>query len=706
MVPTRLDAGTPGFQEVVTQDVVTRESPADVNDLTGVRVGILPATRRILADTPLTETVQWMRAELDAAAGEWEGLQIGLRPEQPLIVSSMDASDLACAGGSTVSNSNIRLYRQWYVNVTDPSPGSMTFHERRAGLYPDPLIPFGDPYHDDHQPVGVPFTLDAGATGAIYVDWYLPPDTPPGTCTGKLDLHFLPDGHLPIELAVYVYDFALPQERTVATAFGTGTGGLRHFHGGPTDPPDKDLGVIGDRYFQALHEHRLDPTNVSAPIDFQFEQDGTLKPVDWTGYDAAVGRFLDGTLFEDGVGVARFSTGWFEPGRGTGIFTPDQYSRAAEALALHLEAKGWLDHAYIYAIDEPWLEGGAEAQANYAQINADYALLTARTDLWRDRVMVTGPYHAPIADSVGIWCPDTVMYEDWCTKQPGREEYAPLLAAGKSLWFYACLQNRPPYAGFDIDTAIGYEPRIMMWGAWYERASGFLYWRTTHWAHDDPWNYLRDVDSFKGFARTGDGFLFYPGDHHGDAGGKGSPQGVSIDGPIVSLRMKQARDGMEDWEMFKLAESLGAGDFVRRQVERAYTRFGDSLVEACGVEHMYCPDDQPWTLDEQVLLDARRQVALKVQYLLNPGKYPDPEGTTPSEPAPEAVTETVTDAVTETATGPEAVTETDTVAETATEASGGAGCATGGSTSASIIVSLLILAVVALRRSSPGAAAR
>jgi MYXO-CTERM domain-containing protein len=62
-------------------------------------------------------------------------------------------------------------------------------------------------------------------------------------------------------------------------------------------------------------------------------------------------------------------------------------------------------------------------------------------------------------------------------------------------------------------------------------------------------------------------------------------------------------------------------------VRRAYRRFGNLFMEDCARADLgyYCPDDQPWTLDEDVLLDARRRVASKLLFLTHPDRYPDPE---------------------------------------------------------------------------------
>jgi len=291
----------------------------------------------------------------------------------------------------------------------------------------------------------------------------------------------------------------------------------------------------------------------------------------------------------------------------------------------------------VYAIDEPWLRNPEE---DYAQIRSDADVLFSASDLWRGRVLVTGPFEESIAGKVGIWCPDAQMYEGWyhCwDPMPGWDTYSERLALGEELWFYVCRIDYPPYAGYDIDTGIGYEPRIVKWGTWYERASGFLYWSVNCWIDKDAWNVLGDFES-EFDARNGNGFLLYPGDHDGTADGRGSPPGVAVDGPIVSYRLKQIRDGLEDWEMFRLASELGGEDFVRRQVRRAYVRFGEfALFEDCTEPddpYKYCPENQPWTLDEEVLFDVRQKVAQKILFLEYPDRYPDPEAqpeTTPED---------------------------------------------------------------------------
>jgi hypothetical protein len=580
-------------------------------------VGVAPSTVKVLPEIPVP-AAQAIR--LQAALGEWEGFQVAVRDAAGLTGVDLVVSDLAGPGGATLSSAQAHRYREVFLDIEEPSGVSMTLHEREPGLYPDPLVPFVDPYSG--EALAAPFDLAPDETGAIYVDIEIPRAATPGTYRGSATL--TADGIDPVNLSITleVWAFALPETRTVATSYGFSWNQVERFHGGPEGTTD--VTPIIDRYYLALHEHRIDPTNVNGPVTFTFDDGGTLEPVDWTDYDAAVGPWLDGSRFPDGEGVTRFNVGRFRPGGGTGSMSDHEWGQAAAAFAEHLEEKGWWEHGYVYATDEPWLNGGIDT---YTQIHEDAQRLFSYSELWRGHILVTSPYQEIIDGDVGIWCPVTPMFGDWFYYEgwyEGREFYA--ARTDEELWFYVCNANFPPSAGYDIDTPIGHEPRIVKWGAWFEGASGFLYWRTNYWVENDPWNVWRNVDQFGNmFARNGDGFLLYPGDHDGTAGGKGSPEWVAIDGPIVSYRLKQVRDGLEDWELFALASDLGGETYARAQVGRAYDRFGDFFLENCDIEACYCPEDQPWTLDPELLEEVRGNIAAKVLFLLDPDTWPDPE---------------------------------------------------------------------------------
>ena len=593
-----------------------------------VQVGVAPATRKVL---PADDVPDAVIAELHAARGEWEAFQLVIVDPAGATGLNVELSDLSGPDGASIAASQARLYREWFLDVQVGSPGQVSLHERDPGLYPDPLIPLEDPWGD--APAGAPFDLAPGEVGVVFVDLFVPRDAVPGEYSGTAAVA----GGPVIDVRLTVWPFQLPAERTVATSFAFSYNIPGKFHGGSEGDDAANYPAILHRYYEALHEHRIDPTRVVGPVDFEFDEQGQLQDVDWTEYDAAVEPWMDGSKFDDGVGVTRFDVARFSPGHPGGLDSEEIL--AAGALARHLDERGWWDRAYVYAIDEPVFNGG---DAAYQQIHDDVQALVDAEPLWEGHTLVTSSYDERIDGDVGIWCPVNTMLGDWFYPSgvhPGAEFYAERADLGEELWIYVCNADFPPAAGYDIDTAIGYEPRIVKWGAWYEGATGFLYWRTNFWVADDPWNVFRDPDLFGSFlARNSDGFLLYPGDHAGTEAPLGSPDEIELDGPIVSYRLKQIRDGLEDWELFRLAEDLGVGAFAREQVERAHTRFGDIFTEDCTgtIERSYCPDDQPWTLDEEVLLDARRQVAAKVAFLTDPDNWPDPEAVEPPAEQPPA----------------------------------------------------------------------
>jgi hypothetical protein len=498
---------------------------------------------------------EWM-AVLRAARNESESFQMALRDDEEAVLG-VDAvvSNLWGPPGSVIPRENVRLYREHLVEVTIPSfRFGVVGNPRWVGEYPDPLVPFRDPYDPTHPPVGAPFDVPVGRSLAIWVEVEAPADAAPGIYVGALTVTSENQGPTVVPILLQVWDIAIPAERRVATSYGFSHNLVLDYHGGPDGRWDEESQRILQRYEDELHGHRVDTTRlhygVSTP--FRFDENGELLPVDWSAYDAAVGPRLSGEYYSDGIGPARFNAGFFCPGRRGGLeesLTDEQYQACAAAFAAHLVEMGWMDRAYIYVRDEPFLE-----PISYLRIAEDIALMVEADPAWEGRFLCTSFYTDLLAGSIGIWCPDTIYYDEWYLgwlgiRFYGREEFPERFALGEELWFYVCNANMPPYAGYDIDSLYAYEPRMLMWQSWYEGATGFLYWRTNYWQREDPWGTLIDPVTFPIIARNGDGFLLYPGDHDGTAAPAGSPEEIALDGPVGTVRLKATRDGLEDWEL-------------------------------------------------------------------------------------------------------------------------------------------------------------
>ena len=76
--------------------------------------------------------------------------------------------------------------------------------------------------------------------------------------------------------------------------------------------------------------------------------------------------------------------------------------------------------------------------------------------------------------------------------------------------------------------------------------------------------------------------LFYPGTNAG------------INGPIASVRLKNLRDGMEDYEYFVLLEKRGGEDIIEEIVKSAVPTWGS------------------WDQDTDRLLERRRTIANEI----------------------------------------------------------------------------------------------
>jgi hypothetical protein len=580
---------------------------------------------------------------LEAARGEWEGFQVGVELETGQSELRLELTDLAGPGGFTIPATTVAVFREAWVKIDTPSPcqGLIDFdckanpaYDRLAGFYPDPLVPIlgeravtpDGPGMRARLPAATPF----GPGAVLWLELQVPPEAPAGKYAATLRLaaeassigrpRACPSVSPVFAVELTVWDFALPAERHVATSYIFDRKALWRYHGGPKGPDAKTRERIERAYEVEIHRHRLDFTNHPAPLAFSKGPDGRLLPPDFGAWDAVMAPRLDGSYYPDGAGIRRFNVPFFAPGHGRAGLDGKTWAEAAALFAQHLGERGWLERAYLYAADEPWLPG----HSGYAaRIAADTALLGQRTKGWQGHVLVTGPWLEILNTSTDIWCPVTAMYDDsyWPKGMwPGKEKYAELKKAGKELWFYVCNANFPPTMGYDLDSPVGWEPRLLHWGAWREGASGFLYWHLNWWQSPEPWQKLANPELFgELYARNGDGILVYPGNHDGTEVGHGSPPDVAIDGPVVSLRLKQIRDGIEDWEMLLLLERLGGRGFAEKQVATVYRSFGvppDQLD----------PRDPPWTLDPEALLAARGQIARKIEHLLHPDLHTDPEG--------------------------------------------------------------------------------
>lgn len=546
----------------------------------------------------------------------WASWQLVVRGKGGMlrqVTVAMDG-DLSDGNGHTLAKSNVTFFREAFINLAGigfankgnmPVPQSSPTGDTNV---PDPLIPLVDPYTG--QNAGQPFDVPADRNQPVLIDVFVPEGTTAGTYTGTIKVS-ASGATADVPLSVTVWDIDVPDMLSVKTHFKMSINSLYKYHGGVAQcqggncylDVTKDSLALVKRYEDLAHEHRIDTGQQLIPVP----NNGCEIPSqsDWDSYDTYMTPYMEGYHFNDGVPSTRFNVP-FNPGQNYGIDGtcgpvaphPDQakFSALAKAWADHLKSKGWFEKAIAYAYDEP-------VPSAYMGIAQGSDWLQKGDPDWKAHVMDTlapNDENATLfGPAIGIYTVSLPLYGKWSGvyKNYGPDEWPGLFAQGTELWFYTANAVLPPYPTISTDTLDGYEPLIQLWGAWNEKATGFLYWDVTAWEENNPWGPNNT------WSLPGDGVLIYPGNHDGNSSPIGSPSDVAIDGPIPSYRLKTLRQGLQDWALFRLAEEMGLRDVVEQQVATVYSQLGG--CNSCP----FPPSGFYWQTEEDAIVAARAAVA-------------------------------------------------------------------------------------------------
>jgi hypothetical protein len=492
-------------------------------------------------------------ATIKAARNEYEAFQIVVRAPDGEALSNVNAEASDLVGPAVISRSNITLYRAHYVQVVQASPGS----PYPPGWWPDALIPFKHP--ETGQPLGgrfpaAPFPVSAGQNQPVWVEGYVPTGTPAGTYTGEVTLTAA-NGHTTVvPVTLTVWNFTLPKNSSVRTAFGH----LWYFWNAFGVSPSTG-GDIEWRISKTMLQHRVTLNRPGWTLGW-FTSDGTALPADeqlqeWLGTLGATTWEIPSDLFANPVGADRA-----------------KMIRYLRTIYDYLNARGWSDRAFLYTptTDEP---GSAQ---DYQEIR-DFAAMVheANPNL---RVLVTEqltPENASwgsLDGSADIWVPRFSDYNASAAQT--------LQAAGDRVWVYTTGVTPAPVWLLDYPVL---NFRVPLWMNWVNRVQGVLYWTSTYWAEvSDPWTDTRTMHDGP-YVLNGEGSLVYPGN------------AVGYSGAIASARLKALRDGLEDYEYLKLLGSVtgtSVADSIARTIATSFTS---------------------WNRSAEALQDARETLAERIE---------------------------------------------------------------------------------------------
>ncbi len=572
------------------------------------------------------------QVKLLAGANETVSFQVvlegGERGADGVNVSWSEFSTLGGATTSRIPASSIRAYRMlaiqvskypdWYLRLAD-GPAEP------AGIY-DPLVPI------DASAAPAPvFTVKPGQRLALWVDVAVPRSALPGTYSATFSLGS-PDGRKwSATLSMEVLAFVLPDERVIPAVGGFGHRQLMRAlltrDSKPFDPVylDRDnpmvrrgLVLIRD-LMRMAHEHRVDLFDTDIHPILKRTGVGEVN-LDWKDYDAIVQPYLDGSAFDDHIGVPAwpmpFSQDWPNPAHYDGAASANYASAVTQLLTearKHLACPvggGAGDAGKVDIVGKNiflWPARNIQAPEGYATHMALAAL--ARKAVPDVPILSQLPPQAPpgsdwavpkgFRETADIFAPRGEFFDPnlpapaKAFQQAQGGTGSPLPAPlGAGAWLASA---RPPWLPSLGLIAKPADARAMPWFALKYGCTGLLLPDVLHWS-GDPFAPVAEAEMR----------LFYPGSVAG------------LEAPLPSVRLKRLRRGLQDITyLWILNHRQRQG--VAQAVTNAMVRYGG--LAAAGDNYLDCRLDG-WVADGATWELARRVLAEEVQAVVTPEKAP------------------------------------------------------------------------------------
>jgi len=452
-----------------------------------------------------------------------------------------DAGDLSNSVGR-----RIEVFREEFLRVKESSRG-LYFDEQRQHI-----LPMGN-WADILTPTSVadafkPLNIAPGRIQPYWVDVYVPRGTPSGSYYGWLSV-VTPDSgaryQLPVRL--YVADLELPKTFSLQTlAYLADSRQIRRRHGVESGTPEYER--LLKRYQQMLHRHRLDLV-----VD---------KPV--RRADQAVTDMLKGTIF-------KADQGYEGPGEGVGTQMLFTQLNATSKKTLQADIKAWQRwfksnklpwSAAVYSImDEPSMEDYPEVIAHAAWAHE----VRPRIKTFLTEKINNALLRRRKPEYIDMWSMPAAL--------SGYDQQSILerQKAGAKVGVY---NGYAPATGTALIDDYAVAMRTWGWAAYKFGLDSWYFWDIAHWHQkranratdlwNDPLTYTSGL--FGGDAANvgnGDGSLIYPGE---DKLFPASDRRFA--GPVASIRLKNWRRGVQDYELLKMAKAKGYGTQVNQLMQK------------------------------------------------------------------------------------------------------------------------------------------
>jgi len=346
--------------------------------------------------------------------------------------------------------------------------------------------------------------------------------------------------------------------------------------------------------------------------DFEMDINGMSVETDFRAFDRGARRLLDEFGFNSfDLAVKGLGTGSFYS-RQEGLFggfrqgTPEYdhlLSMHLGQVQKHLEANGWLGKEYIYWFDEPDPKDYPFVREGMQNIRRNASRLTR---------FITE--HRPGPDIMDVSEISCTIFD-----RVDPAVVARLSAQGREFWSYLCTGPKGPWVTLFIDHP-AVNLRIWLWMCYRFGVKGILVWRANYWSSPtlfpagvlqnpwvDPMSYTVGYGVPYGQVNcwgNGDGRFLYPPNRE-----PGKDRTKYLTGPVNSIRWEILREGIEDYEYFKLLEKavVAAGSRAPKAAcaAKALLNLPEWLFKS----------GQEYTTDPHALLDYRAKVAAAIEDL-------------------------------------------------------------------------------------------
>ncbi len=353
--------------------------------------------------------------------------------------------------------------------------------------------------------------------------------------------------------------------------------------------------------FNLLHDHGLSPVLWASFPPYQDTNDLAVS-IDWSGYDALVAGWIDGSAYADNIGAAWWpipvAADYPDPER-YGGFESARYSRVLaaylQACEAHFAERGWRLKAFARP-DLPLALSG-ESATRWERLAAIHRTSETAIPL---------ALHAPRGqlrslgwvDAPAVELPDSTIHIGpglWHSGSDG---------GSGSAWL---MPDAPPYCGALTVASAAVDAQIIPWIARRYRLDAiWLEHAADRGATNAP----------SGAADPRSDPLLYAGRDFGS----GSPV-------LPSIRLKRLRRGLADLRLLSMLEQRGQSMLVDQIAAQVVPW---ALAEA-GAENLLATRGRGWSTDPQVLRLAHRRVLSELSPLAD---APEPSIAPPTAAAP------------------------------------------------------------------------